>query len=403
ALPILGGAAHSSSLRHLNLGDNGLDHGVVGEVATVLARSNLESLNLANNHIGPLSAEDLAVGVAACPSLAALDLGGCRLEHFGLVVLTRAFIETRESLRSLVLTDNMLASNAIYSLSEYLVGAQHLRVLRLNRNPISSSGASLLAKSLAGLGSDENLAQGMRTRERQESERGALEGMECTGKDIDRDLEVLDLRTCRIGDKGALDIARVCGRLTRLHTLHLSDNYIGEEAGAKLVELLKPSRSLLHISVKGNQFSYVTVEALRKLCLRNKDTVSEAHVAELKERLAGLREKRLQLAQVQRELGEERAGQEAAREVVEIAKDKLATSRIRMEQEVQRLNKRIEQQHIQLQALRDDLTRKHQEMQQLPIIWKHQEMQQLQNAIDRDVQDASDAAAMEAEQTQQPW
>lgn len=110
--------------------------------------TSLRELNLHGSSVGPVGMTALVEPLSRCHSLAEVFLGFNKIGAAGATVLSRCL--SKQSLVSLDLFDNEIASEGATAIAEGLRQALSLRVLDLGSNGIGADGLSSLKKSLMG-------------------------------------------------------------------------------------------------------------------------------------------------------------------------------------------------------------------------------------------------------------
>ncbi|XP_078407398.1 uncharacterized protein LOC144686128 [Cetorhinus maximus] len=254
------------SVGQLILRNTGLTDDLLEMLVSTLvnnSESEVETINLNLNNLGPHSAQLLVELLKAKPSVKCLLLYGNKLGDKGIGILMNGFI------------DLSMAEEAEETRSSTLVGEQpfsrkkrlQLTELDIGSNQLTNEGLKSVAKFLRLNPPLEYLGL---------SQNGAvdLSGW-CDLFDIlkvNRDVSHMLLDENVLGNEGAKHLAEVLRVNGSLCKVDLDWNEIGDEGGLALAEALSfnPSRSLMHLSLDGNELSIGVKKELNALLAENK-------------------------------------------------------------------------------------------------------------------------------------
>jgi Ran GTPase-activating protein (RanGAP) involved in mRNA processing and transport len=144
---------HNTSIKVLDISRNDLSEIDSAEILRDILRLNktMTALDLSRNAFGQTTGavECIAEGLGSNSTLLKIDLPSCALGDGGLSTLAQTLGSRNTTLQQLTLADNVITSTGIRGLLEMMEQSSHrITDLDLQRNPIGSDGASLLAKSL---------------------------------------------------------------------------------------------------------------------------------------------------------------------------------------------------------------------------------------------------------------
>ena len=206
----------SNTLRKLYLSFCCIDLDGAANLAEKLQHySWLEELHLGGNEFRTKGTVLLANSLR-CSTLEVLDLSSNYLESQGIEALANC-LQRCPALRILDLADNHVDEGGMGRLTE---GLKHCRLekIRLNSNPINSSGAIILAKGL----------------------------------EFYHHLEILYINDCQIDTYGVMALAGQLQHCRNLKHLFLSDNYITTEGALALGSGLKFNSTLKTLDLSAN-------------------------------------------------------------------------------------------------------------------------------------------------------
>eukprot|EP01090_Pellita_catalonica_P001029 TRINITY_DN1075_c0_g3_i2.p1 TRINITY_DN1075_c0_g3~~TRINITY_DN1075_c0_g3_i2.p1 ORF type:complete len:543 (+),score=76.84 TRINITY_DN1075_c0_g3_i2:548-2176(+) len=203
------------------IGDNG--NSIVG--VALLLRSNVlfQTLNLANNNIGPNAAISVAKMLQDNTSLQILHLDNNNIGPEGASAIAQA-LQHNTSLKALDLYNNNIGPNGASAIAQALQDNISIQALYLDNNNIGSKGASAIARALRDNTFLHVLYLGY-------NNIGA-EGASAIAQALQHNtsLKTLGLRDNNIGSKGASAVALHLRRNASLQILHLENNNIGLKA-----------------------------------------------------------------------------------------------------------------------------------------------------------------------------
>ena len=235
----------NSTLRELNLSDSGIGYDGVAALAEVIkTNSTLTKLNLSGNY-SPIRNDGLVALVKAIKTnstLIKLNLSGNygRIGNDGLVALAKA-IKTNSTLRELDLSNNGIGHDGVAALAEAIKENSTLTKLNLPDNyGISDDGLVALAKAIK---------TNTTLRELNLSDSGTgYDGVAALAEEIKTNstLTVLNLsgHYGLIRNDGLVALAKAIKANSALIELHVSDNGIGHDGIAAMVELIKTKHTL---------------------------------------------------------------------------------------------------------------------------------------------------------------
>ncbi|XP_072344788.1 uncharacterized protein [Scyliorhinus torazame] len=253
------------SVGQLILRNTGLTDDLLETLVSTLinSESEVETINLNLNNLGPHSAELLVELLKAKPSVKCLLLYGNKLGDKGIGILMNGFTD-------LFMAEKAQETRASISVGEQPLPCQkwlQLAELDIGSNQLTNEGLKSVAKFLRlnppldYLGLSRNDAV-------------HLTGW-CELFDIlkdNRDVSHLLLDGNVLGNEGAKYLAEVLRVNGSLCKVELDWNEIGDEGGLALSEALSfnPRRSLTHLSLDGNELSLGIKKELKALLSENK-------------------------------------------------------------------------------------------------------------------------------------
>jgi len=284
----LAASHHSQHLQTLDLSGNkrgGVD--LATALASVLpSLRSLQCLFLNNTSIGPRGTKTLLSTIAKHQremNLRELHLAGCRVGFFGAKAVQA--IGLPPSLEVLNLGNNAITNDGVWQLSSVVASLEKLRVLNLSSNQLGDDSASELARTcLPALSRSlitldlsgnkdigDNGAEVLAESLRRSSDTVALCKLILTYNSIGNvgasalgallgecsvvGLVELDLNGNKVGDEGAVALAKGIETNTLLTHLNLKANNIGDEGAAEFVDSLDHNTTLLSLDLTHNSVS----------------------------------------------------------------------------------------------------------------------------------------------------
>jgi Ran GTPase-activating protein (RanGAP) involved in mRNA processing and transport len=222
----------------------------------------LQSLNLAKNSLGSAGLAELAPALYRNTSIKVLDLSWNRLDDLKSARFLRNIIRGNKTMTTLGLTGNSFGqmTNAVEYFVDGLGSNSTLLKINFTRCDLGDRGVSILGQFL---GSRNTRLQKLTLDNNSISSTGVnvlLEAMEQSSHHITD----LDLRTNPIGNEGASLLARSLenNTLPNLKRLSLFNCVIGVDGFVMLLSALEQNTSLLHLDLRDNHPTGVSVGGL---------------------------------------------------------------------------------------------------------------------------------------------
>ena len=289
-------AASASALETLNLCGCGI--GVAGAQALgqVLTAGTLRELRVARNTLADLGVQALAVALRASPTLALLDLSGCRVTDRAALLLIGALARaTHGALRTLKLHDNLLSDKCGQAMLRQLTS-----VARRPPPPLPPSrklGLKQQADGARGYGARGNgrLAASKGAADRSGWASSPPAGTIASPRNASPRNVMSPRNVSEVAPADASNLRTITDIEVQLDALFPE----------------RPGRGTLHhITTHGNQLSFTTCAALRDLAVANRQT--EAVSPEMEQQLFELSSNVPALHKVEHQLARERATFEQA-------------------------------------------------------------------------------------------
>ncbi|XP_078083677.1 uncharacterized protein LOC144503048 [Mustelus asterias] len=252
------------SVGQLILRNTGLTDDLLETLVSTLinSQSEVETINLNLNNLGPHSAQLLVQLLKAKPSVKCLLLYGNKLGDKGIGTLTNGLIdlftaEKAEETRASVLVEQPLPRKRRLQLAELDIGSNQLT----NEGLRSVAKFLRLNPPLEYLGLSRNVAVDLT---------GWCELFDILKDNGDVSHLLLDENV--LGNEGAKYLAEVLRVNGSLRKVDLDWNEIGDKGGLALAEAMSfnPRRSLVHLSLDGNELSIGVKKELKALLSENK-------------------------------------------------------------------------------------------------------------------------------------
>jgi outer membrane murein-binding lipoprotein Lpp len=114
----------------------------------------------------------------------------------------------------------------------------------------------------------------------------------------------LSLATCHITDEGALVIGRALDSNVTIKTISLRDNFLSEQAGFSMVEVLKTNESLWAVDLTSTQIDYFGLEAIDAIVKRNCQKDRNPLQSDLRKKIVKLRIQKAKIPTISTQLRE---------------------------------------------------------------------------------------------------
>lgn len=223
----------SNQLRHIDLSGNNIrDVGASSVASLLLVHTQMESLILACNDIGPSGGETLFRAVAGNNTVRTLELGsnsGINRNHIGprCGPAIQALLQSNSCLQVLGLSGNGLGAGPMTHIHDGLRQNTSLRTLDLSSNNLGNDGCAVLVQSFESCGlSHVNLARNKIGNAGAAVLAAALQG--------DLLLQRLNLSENAITARGAVLLADSLIVNTTLESIDLSQNALGKSGGVAI-------------------------------------------------------------------------------------------------------------------------------------------------------------------------
>ncbi|KAL1524479.1 hypothetical protein AB1Y20_019373 [Prymnesium parvum] len=224
--------------------------------AALRAASQLRKLSVAGNELRGMGFESVCAALQAAPRLGALDLNGCPLGLTGAHVLAERLPQW-VGLCELSVSSCMLGDGGCAALSRGLASLTQLTYLDLSSNALGDSGLETLSRTLG----DSNV-QHLLLSNGSVSAVGVRALFEWWL--IDSPVKHLELQGHLLDECAALAVAEWLPD-TRLHTLELADNSIGDSGCLALANVLHRCSTLLWLSLRLNEVSDQVIAQVKAL------------------------------------------------------------------------------------------------------------------------------------------
>ena len=266
--------AHSILLKpvltSLNLADNGLDSNSIIALAEGLRHCcNLQALWLSRNNVGTDGAPDLALCLKSCSKLCMLDLERCNLEGDGIVRLAEQF-HSWPNMRALGLSDNGVISDShMYLISQQLnvmslisrqLNVHSLQQLFLSKNGIDDAAAEALAEGIQS-------CHFLHTLDVSENFIGSYGASVLAESMRSKKIKYLDFSYNSLDD-ACIDSFVALVLTSQIEKLDLSHNNIGPNGSKRLVSNL-PDYSCPEVNLASNHISPEDMKSIAQLLQRN--------------------------------------------------------------------------------------------------------------------------------------
>ncbi len=269
----------SNQLRHIDLSGNNIrDIGAQSVASLLLVHTQMESLILACNDIGPAGGETLFRAIASNNTVRHLELGsssGINRNHIGprCGPAIQALLQSNSCLQVLGISGNGLGAGPMTHLHDGLRHNTSLRTLdlssnnlgndgcallveafqfcglsyvNLSRNKIGNAGAAVLAAALQG----DLLLQRLNLSENAVTGRGAV--LLADALLVNTTLEVMDLGNNALSKSGGVAIGNCLHKNWALNSLNLSHCEIGSEGAAAVFMGLRQNSTLNSLNLSHN-------------------------------------------------------------------------------------------------------------------------------------------------------
>ena len=233
---IILGLENNSCLTYLNLGNNSIKGNVIRDFVQVLVTTKINDLNLENNLLEEVAADEFAFffnGYYGYGAISKINLAGNILPTPGVYKIFEALVR-ENNLEQLTLDKNSFIGY-LDILERFLEGNKRLKHLSL-------SGCSLKVEAFCRL---------------------------CDGLKENRHLETLILSGNSCKDVGAVYISKVLQQNASLQSLDLSSNVIKSEGGLAITSALRLNKTLKSLSLTDNELKDDVGEAFFHLFISN--------------------------------------------------------------------------------------------------------------------------------------
>jgi Ran GTPase-activating protein (RanGAP) involved in mRNA processing and transport/CRISPR/Cas system-associated exonuclease Cas4 (RecB family) len=272
----------SNQLRHIDLSGNNIrDVGASSVAGLLLVQTQMESLVLACNDIGPTGGETLFRAVASNNTVRILELGsnsGINRNHIGprCGPALQSLLQNNSCLQALGLSGNGLGAGPMTHIHDGLRRNTSLRTLDLSSNNIGNDGCAVLVQAFESCGlSHVNLARNKIGNAGAAVLAAALQGdlllqrlnlgeNSITGRGanlladaliVNTTLETIDLCQNALGKSGGVAIGNCLNKNWALGSLNLSHCEIGSEGAAAVFMGLRHNSTLSSLNLSHNSLN----------------------------------------------------------------------------------------------------------------------------------------------------
>jgi len=258
--------------------------------------SHLRVLRLCGNSFAKRTS--LVSGIVHVSSLKSLDLSSCLLQDNSIIILADA-LKKGWGLIYLNISENPIGSNGIGYLFKCLSENVHLYDLNVSHTGFNSEISTELSIFL-----EMNYTLGNLDMSRNNIGDSLVETM---SRSFSQNISIsyLNLSSCRISDQGAIPFMVALSSNKFLKRLILKDNFLSNDFGFDIVEILRSNETVFKIDCSSNKLDMFSTEAINKLCYRNKISIKDQRIAPLKKEYIQLSIKKSQVPSVAKLLEEE--------------------------------------------------------------------------------------------------
>lgn len=209
-----------NKLGFLNLTGNGITYQGAVQLCMALNKTQLLTLEIADNDIGDRGLQILSEALKSNTTLVHLNMKSNNVSDIGLLHLVQS-LYLNDMIRSLNLSYNKITSDGINNLCLLLRTKQEIVMLDLSGNRIGTQGAKEIAECLA----------------------------------INQSITSLQIASCDLTDAGVQEIASMLATNRTLVSLNLTNNKITDVGANLLADCLKHNTSLVSLNLASNDIS----------------------------------------------------------------------------------------------------------------------------------------------------
>eukprot|EP00347_Sterkiella_histriomuscorum_P007299 403349489 len=261
------------SLISLDIAENEITHTACDSLHKLLLESNLLRINLKGNNLGNPGAEKISHALYFSRSkLTYLNLASCQLLYLGIIKVLDA-VKHNYQLQTLILDDNKAGKGQSFQLMSSLMSQNRSLVhLSLQNLSIDDSLAIPLGDGLHNNTrlKSLNLSFNSIGNEGAASIANALSYKGNTSNQTYNGLRELNLSHNDIGEDGGLQICKMIQSNKALLKLQLSYNNIGDLSGQELIKSINDNDKVEMIDLQNNQMNLRYVEFVEAKCKKNK-------------------------------------------------------------------------------------------------------------------------------------
>lgn len=320
------------------------------------SNKNLRFLDISKNSFP--TGTKLVESLTYIDSLRVLNLSHCSLTEASCDVLADR-ISKGWQLINLNLSENPIGSNGIKKLLDVLVGNESLVWLNLAETSMNFEIADNLHNFISHLTILQDLDL---SRNNMGDDIAAVFGNDLIGQNS---LISLSLATCRITDKGSLDIMGALTQNTVLKHINLSDNFLSMNNGFDIVDTLQPNESLTHIDVSSNQIDVFATQAIQTLCQRNKQSRRDKVLQNLRKEYIQLSIQSSKLPNIEERLVSLRDKQDGLKNEIGIIAEKLETYDVTSQANLAVTNKAIDEFNLMIHQEQDQIDQMKEDIEKL--------------------------------------
>jgi predicted nucleic acid-binding Zn-ribbon protein len=156
----------------------------------------------------------------------------------------------------------------------------------------------------------------------------------------------LSLASCRITDKGALELASALVQNSTLRKFKINDNFLTRECGYGIIDALRGNEHLFLLDLTATQIDHFVIKAARDLCIRNKQIQKETDLQPLKKQLVQLSIQQTKMPEAEMRLKELDTNLAKVEDEITNLEMDLDAAQIHSAQELSQLTKAIEEKKV---------------------------------------------------------
>jgi hypothetical protein len=269
----------NNTVQKLDLSNTNCNAAAIRHVADTLSNSlvpsNIHTLILDNNPIGPAGARYIAQVLSSAKRLMTVKMNNCAIGDEGIIALVKGIDSGTTVLSNLEVGNNGAGDKAAQAVGQFLRHNESLEGISLWKNGMTASGVKKLFEGVGvnrtlqwiGVGGNPIGAEGAKHITAGLSTNQTLQWLAAGGcefgdqgvmylsavlKDDTCDLQSIGLGGNGIGAEGMYHLCRALWTNTRLENLGLGGNYIDGEGCEHIAEMLKANKTLKKIILSSN-------------------------------------------------------------------------------------------------------------------------------------------------------